>query len=148
MRKIFFFGICLAIAGGMGCESVAPQPVTMVHASGGDSLDVLLLSERRFIEAEKLLVEHRNEAAARQLHEGILAFRIETGKATGREAARVNRSIWLLTRLRSRLQVGDAVKVEEIQSAIAAAANARPVNHHEQAKPTETYKQISVPVNQ
>lgn len=147
MRKILFLGLCLAIVGGMGCESVVPQP-TSVHASGGDSLDVLLLSERRFIEAEKLLIAHRNEAAARQLHEGILAFRIETGKATGREAARVNRSIWLLTRLRSRLQVGEEVSVEEIQGAILEAANARPMMHREQAKRPEMYKQIAVPVNQ
>jgi len=147
MRKILFFGLCLAIAGGIGCESVVPQPVS-VHTSGRDSLDVLLLSERLFKEAEKLLVEHRNEAAALQLHEGILAFRIETGKAIGREAARINRSIWLLTRLRSRLQVGDEVTVEEIRGAILAASNARSNNHLEQAKQPEKYKQISVPVNQ
>jgi hypothetical protein len=147
MRKILFFGLCLAIAGGMGCESVVPQPVS-VHASGGDSLDVLLLSERHFKEAEKLLVEHRNEAAARQLHEGILAFRNETGKATGREAARINRSIWLLTRLRSRLQIGEEVSMAEIQGAILEAAKVRPAVRLERSRPTETYKQIAVPVNQ
>ncbi len=78
-------------------------------------------SEGLFAEAEQFLAVGNYRLAANQLHEGIVAFRFETGRVHGHPALAINHSIDALTRLRSRLRKREEVSAGELHKAVAEA---------------------------
>lgn len=76
-------------------------------------------SERLFDEAEQQLVSGNYRQAADELHQGIIAFRFETGRVHGQAAIRINHSIDTLTRLRSRLRKKQYVAPADLHRAVA-----------------------------
>lgn len=85
-----------------------------------------LESAAYFESAEQKLVEKRYLLAAQHLDKGIVAFRIETGKMSGARAARANRAIDRLTRLRKTLRHNESVNADELHQAILSAMEAEP----------------------
>lgn len=75
-------------------------------------------SETYFTAAEKGLAEGRYEMAAAQLNQGIVVYRMETGKMSGIYAVRANHAIDGLIRIRKSLRHGDTVPTEALHDAI------------------------------
>ena len=71
-----------------------------------------------FSDAEQKLSIKAYSFAAAQLHKGIIAYRVETGKMNGNAARQANNAIDALTRLRTQLRNGKAVNEVDLRQAI------------------------------
>lgn len=127
MRSTFsgsvFIGMLLLLLG-IRCQNsdsnaLEPSKISLVRQNSPRSLEY-------FEASEQALARGKYVIAATQLNQGILAFRIETGKLSGLHAARANRAIDTLTRLRKSLRRGEAVTVFDLHYAILAAMESEP----------------------
>ena len=94
-------------------------------------------SEAHFMAAEQGLAEGHFNLAAKRLDQGIVAYRMETGKMSGAYAVRANRAIDGLIRIRRSLRHGDPVACEALHEAIlvAIASGNRPIPSAAQPDP-------------
>ena len=102
-------------------EALSPEAVPLVS-----KVPVTLHSERCFIEAEHRVALGDYHAAAAHLHEGVVAFRRETGQVHGSEALRVNHAIDALTHLRRELDKGKSVRIEDVRRLVMDALELEP----------------------
>lgn len=138
MRKAAIFEILmLVVFAGIACQHLAQDQSAESErtARQDDTLRIHSPSENHFLLAEQHLAIKEYRIAADQLHEGIIAFRSETGRVKGDEAAKINKVIWVLTRIRTRLKHGEAVKPEELHQAIANAVTLLPTNRQHRVAP-------------
>lgn len=82
--------------------------------------------------------------AAKHLNKGIISFRVETGKMSGRDAMRANQAIDRLIRLRNTLRHGQMVSPEALHQAIYFAMESEPLRVSTLPKPAP---EILVPVS-
>ena len=82
--------------------------------------------------------------AAKHLNKGIITFRVETGKMSGRDAIRANQAIDGLIRLRKVLRHDQAVSPEALHQAIHFAMQSEPLRISPIPKPAP---EIVVPVS-
>jgi hypothetical protein len=132
MRKAVIFELVMLAAFALdACQHLAQEQTVESERPSHqeDSTRVHSPSENHFILAEQHLAIREYHLAADQLHEGIIAFRSETGRVKGDEAAKINKVIWVLTRIRTRLKRGEAVKPEELHQAVANAISMHPIYH-------------------
>ena len=75
-------------------------------------------SETHFVAAEQGLAEGHYDIAVIRLNQGIVAYRVETGKMSGIYAQRANRAIDGLIRIRKSLRKGERVPSETLHQAV------------------------------
>jgi hypothetical protein len=139
MRKEVVFGIFIIAMGvWIACQQPAQEQRVdneqALHPE--DTLRYHSASENHFNLAEVYLMRKEFRNAEAQLHEGIVAYRGEFGRVRGEEAAKINKSIWILTRIRTRLKHGEMIKSEELHVAVVN-ANALQRDHRLHAVPVK-----------
>lgn len=145
-RTAFWATIWFATYVWSACQQTGPPQNERVTSDGydaaqeQDSLPFQSESVIYFTRAEQQLAVREYHLAAVHLHDGIIAFRTETGRIHGKDAARINRAIWTLTRLRSRLHNGEQIGVPELHGAVHTALRLHPKYHR--TLPPPVFKQM------
>lgn len=117
--KILFFSGFFSF---LNCETVETNSQSSVSNSilAAQPSEASLSTNSTFFfqESENALASGQMIIASEKLHEGIVAYRIETGRFRGEEAAKVNKIISHLTRMRRRLNSKEQINGQEFHALI------------------------------